>query len=43
MMSLFMAYCVFRFHHGKQTRWRLLTRKQKLEWWLTVATAVGVM
>jgi len=39
---LFMAYCVFRFRHGKQTRAAYEPESKKLEWWLTVATAVGV-
>ena len=39
---LFMAYCVFRFRHDKQTRAAYQPESKKLEWWLTVATAVGV-
>ena len=39
---LFMAYCVFRFRHDKQTRAAYQPESKKLEWWLTVTTAVGV-
>jgi len=39
---LFMAYCVFRFRHDKQTGAAYQPESKKLEWWLTVATAVGV-
>jgi len=39
---LFMAYCVFRFRHDKQTRAAYQPESKKLEWWLTFATAVGV-
>src|SRR5215218_7915460 len=39
---LFMAYCVFRFRHrdGKQAAYQ--PENKRLEWLLTVATAVGV-
>jgi cytochrome c oxidase subunit 2 len=39
---LFMAYCVFRFRHrpGQQAAYE--PENKRLEWWLTVATAVGV-
>ena len=39
---LFMAYCVFRFRHqaGRQAAYD--PENKKLEWWLTIVTAVGV-
>lgn len=39
---LFMAYCVFRFHHveGRQASYE--PENKRLEWQLTIATAVGV-
>jgi cytochrome c oxidase subunit 2 len=39
---LFMAYCVFRFRHrpGRQAAYE--PENKKLEWWLTIVTAVGV-
>jgi cytochrome c oxidase subunit 2 len=39
---LFMAYCVLRFRHrpGRQAAYE--PESTRLEWWLTVATAVGV-
>ena len=39
---LFMAYCVFRFRHGKGIRAAYNPENKKLEWWLTIGTAVGV-
>src|SRR5262249_24666948 len=39
---LFMAYCVFRFRHQEGTRAVYNPENKKLEWWLTIATAVGV-
>lgn len=39
---LFMAYCVFRFRHREGRRAAYEPENKKLEWWLTVATAVGV-
>ena len=39
---LFMAYCVFRFRHRKGIRAAYNPENTKLEWWLTVVTAVGV-
>ena len=39
---LFMAYCVFRFRHRKGRQAAYEPENKKLEWWLTVATAVGV-
>jgi cytochrome c oxidase subunit II len=39
---VFMAYCVYRFRHkpGQQALYE--PENKRLEWWLTVATAVGV-
>jgi cytochrome c oxidase subunit 2 len=39
---LFLAYCVFRFRHqtGRQAMYE--PENKKLEWWLTIVTAVGV-
>ena len=39
---LFMAYCVFRFRHREGRRAAFEPENKKLEWWLTIATAVGV-
>jgi cytochrome c oxidase subunit II len=40
---LFVAYCVFRFRHTKDRRAAYEPESKKLEWWLTVGTAVGVI
>lgn len=39
---LFVAYCVYRFHHrpGRQAAYE--PENKRLEWWLTVVTGVGV-
>jgi cytochrome c oxidase subunit II len=39
---LFTAYCVFRFRHTEARRALYEPENKKLEWWLTIATAVGV-
>jgi cytochrome c oxidase subunit II len=39
---LFMAYCVFRFRHQEGRRAVYDPENKKLEWWLTIVTAVGV-
>ena len=40
---LFVAYCVFRFRHqAGRTRRHYEPENKKLEWWLTIATALGV-
>jgi cytochrome c oxidase subunit 2 len=38
----FMAYCVFRFRHETGRRATYEPENKKLEWWLTIGTAVGV-
>lgn len=38
----FMAYCIFRFHHKEGRRAAYEPENKKLEWWLTIGTAVGV-
>src|ERR1700732_5568121 len=38
----FMAYCVFRFRHKEGSKAAYEPENKKLEWWLTVVTAVGV-
>lgn len=38
----FMAYCVYRFHHKEGRRAAYEPENKKLEWWLTIGTAVGV-
>src|SRR3712207_6147722 len=40
---LFMAYCVLRFRHRTGNRAAYEPESKRLEWWLTVATAVGVV
>jgi len=39
---LFMAYCVFRFRHQEGRRAEYNPESRKLEWWLTIVTAMGV-
>jgi cytochrome c oxidase subunit 2 len=38
----FMAYCVYRFHHKEGRQAAYEPENKKLEWWLTIGTAVGV-
>ena len=40
---LFMAYCIWRFRHRAGQRALYEPENRKLEWWLTAATAVGVV
>src|SRR5258708_5512145 len=37
----FMAYCVFRFQHKEGRQAAYEPENKKLEWWLTVGTAIG--
>jgi cytochrome c oxidase subunit 2 len=39
---LFMAYCVFRFRHKEGAQAVYEPESRRLEWWLTVVTALGV-
>jgi cytochrome c oxidase subunit 2 len=39
---VFMAYCVFRFHHKEGRRADYNPENKRLEWWLSVGTGVGV-
>jgi cytochrome c oxidase subunit 2 len=39
---LFTAYCVWKFRYRAENRAEYEPENKKLEWWLTVATAVGV-
>lgn len=39
---LFMAYCVWRFRHREGAQAAYEPESRRLEWWLTVVTAVGV-
>lgn len=39
---LFMAYCVWRFRHREGAEAAYEPESRRLEWWLTVVTAVGV-
>jgi cytochrome c oxidase subunit II len=39
---LFMAYCVVRFRHREGQQALYEPENKKLEWWLTIATAIGV-
>lgn len=41
-VNLFMAYCVIKFRHKKDSRATYEPENKKLETWLTVLTAVGV-
>jgi len=38
----FMAYCVFRFRHKEGRQAAYEPENKKLEWWLTIGTAIGV-
>src|ERR1700736_4562398 len=38
----FMAYCVFRFRHKEGRQAAYAPENKKLEWWLTIVTAIGV-
>jgi cytochrome c oxidase subunit II len=38
----FMAYCVLRFRHKEGSKAAYEPENKKLEWWLTIVTAVGV-
>ncbi|MBV1798943.1 cytochrome c oxidase subunit II [Siccirubricoccus sp. G192] len=38
----FLAYCVFRFRHRPGRKAAYEPENKKLEWWLTIATAIGV-
>src|SRR3979490_535832 len=38
----FMAYCVFRFRHQEGRRADYNPENKKLEWWLSIGTAIGV-
>lgn len=40
---MFMAYCVFRFRHKEGQRAAYEPENKKLEGWLTIATAIGVV
>ena len=39
---LFMAYCIIRFRHKEGRRAEYEPESTRLEWWLTIVTAVGV-
>ena len=39
---LFMAYCVYRYRHKEGRRAAYEPENKRLEWWLTILTAVGV-
>jgi cytochrome c oxidase subunit 2 len=41
-VNLFMAYCVIKFRHKKESRATYEPENKKLETWLTVLTAIGV-
>jgi cytochrome c oxidase subunit II len=41
-VGVFMAYCVFRFRHRPGRRATYEPENKKLEWWLSIATGVGV-
>jgi cytochrome c oxidase subunit 2 len=40
---LFMAYCVYRFRYRPDRQAAYEPENKRLEWWLTIATAVGVV
>src|SRR5215831_4156247 len=39
---VFMAYCVFPFHHKEERQAAYNPENKKLEWWLSVGTGIGV-
>jgi cytochrome c oxidase subunit 2 len=39
---VFIAYCIFRFHHKEGRQAAYEPENKKLEWWLTIGTAIGV-
>ncbi len=39
---VFMAYCVFRFRHKEGRQAAYNPENKKLEWWLSIGTAIGV-
>jgi cytochrome c oxidase subunit II len=39
---LFMAYCVYRYRHKEGSKAAYEPESKRLEWWLTIGTAVGV-
>src|SRR6185503_9135293 len=39
----FTAYCVLRFRHGNGRQALYEPENKRLEWWLTIATAIGVI
>jgi cytochrome c oxidase subunit 2 len=39
----FTAYCVLRFRHGRTGQALYEPENKRLEWWLTIATAIGVI
>src|SRR6266403_5504080 len=39
---VFMAYCVFRFQHKEGRQAAYNPENKKLEWWLSIGTAIGV-
>ena len=41
-VNLFMAYCVIRYRHREGRRAEYLPENNKLEWWLTIVTSVGI-
>ena len=38
----FIAFCIFRFHHKEGRQAAYEPENKKLEWWLTIGTAIGV-
>jgi cytochrome c oxidase subunit 2 len=42
VVILFMAYCIIRFRHKEGRRAAYEPESTRLEWWLTIVTAVGV-
>ncbi len=43
LINFFIAYCVIRFRYKKERRSAYEPENKKLEWWLTVITAIGVV
>ena len=42
-ISLFMAYAIYRYHHKEGRVAHYEPENNKLEWWLTILTTIGVV
>lgn len=42
LVNLFLAWCIWKYHHHRGQKAHFEPESKKLEWWLTIGTAVGV-